>query len=88
MPLRRKECAGCGERFRVLEPTGVEQDGTCPACGCRETRRFLPRVAVQFRGSGFYRTDHARDGAKRAADAGEGEGGSEAPSAGGDPTSP
>ncbi len=70
MPLRRKECVDCGEQFRVLELPGVEHDGVCPACGCREARRLLPHVAVQFRGSGFYRTDHGRGGAKRAEDTG------------------
>jgi len=66
MPLYRHECESCGHRFRVL----VLQDGNgelpiCPQCGSPSTRRLLPLVAVQFKGSGFYKTDHGRKGRSR-----------------------
>ena len=60
MPLHRNECTKCGCVFRILDLSGVESVATCPACGGLQTRRLLPRVAIQFKGSGFYRTDHAR----------------------------
>jgi putative FmdB family regulatory protein len=60
VPLHRNECAKCGCVFRVLELSGTESVAACPACGGHQTRRLLPRVAIQFKGSGFYRTDHAR----------------------------
>jgi putative FmdB family regulatory protein len=60
VPLHRNECAQCGCEFRVLELPGTEDGAVCPACGGRNVRRLLPHVALQFRGSGFYRTDHAR----------------------------
>jgi putative FmdB family regulatory protein len=60
VPLHRNECTKCGRVFRVLELSGTESEAACPACGGHETRRLLPRVAIQFKGSGFYRTDHAR----------------------------
>lgn len=76
MPLHRNECIACGTRFRVLDLPGVEDDPVCPACGARNARRLLPRVAVQFKGSGFYRTDHGRGaggGSKSGEDANGGE---------------
>ncbi len=60
MPLRRNECATCGLEFRTLESHGDIEGALCPSCGSRQTRRLLPHVGVQFRGSGFYRTDHGR----------------------------
>ncbi|MDD5219027.1 MAG: hypothetical protein PHV11_00465 [Candidatus Bipolaricaulis sp.] len=60
MPLRRNECLSCGYHFRTLETPSTPATSACPACGSRKTRRLLPRVAVQFRGSGFYKTDHGR----------------------------
>lgn len=71
MPLHRNECSACGNLFRTLDPAGAECDATCPACGERNTRRLLPRVAVQFKGHGFYRTDHARPGRDSASEPGK-----------------
>lgn len=62
MPLRRNECQTCGYAFRTLEAPASADVPTCPACGSRKTRRLLPHVAVQFRGSGYYKTDHGRRG--------------------------
>ncbi len=62
MPLYRNECRTCGYRFRTLEASTATGTATCPACGSQESRRLLPRVAVQFKGSGFYRTDHSQRG--------------------------
>ena len=59
MPLHRHECESCGNRFRVLVLPGTEGDiPTCPACGSTSSHRLMPLVAVQFKGSGFYKTDH------------------------------
>ena len=71
MPLHRNECSACGNLFRTLDLAGAECDAACPACGERNTRRLLPRVAVQFKGHGFYRTDHPRCGRDAAAEPGQ-----------------
>ena len=66
MPLHRHECASCGNRFRVLELPGLKAETpTCPVCGSTESHRLMPLVAVQFKGSGFYKTDRARKGKTR-----------------------
>lgn len=66
MPLHRHECESCGHRFRILVAHGTENDApTCPACGGVSTRRLMPLVAVQFKGSGFYKTDRGRKGRGR-----------------------
>ncbi len=66
MPLHRHECETCGNRFRVLELPGTEAEApTCPVCGSTESHRLMPLVAVQFKGSGFYKTDRAKKGRSR-----------------------
>lgn len=68
MPLHRHECESCGHQFRILVSRGQEADSapSCPACGSQDTRGRLPRVAVQFKGSGYYKTDRAkRSGGER-----------------------
>lgn len=62
MPLYRNQCEACGYRFRTLERRGPSDVAVCPACGSEETQRLLARVAIQFKGSGYYKTDHARRG--------------------------
>ena len=66
MPLYRHECESCGHRFRILDLDGRTTSVTCPSCGSTKTRRLLSRVSVQFKGSGYYKTDRApkRSGAK------------------------
>ncbi len=63
MPLYRYECKSCGSQFTVLVRQQAQADApVCPDCGSKETRRMVPRVAVQFKGSGYYKTDYARKG--------------------------
>jgi len=66
MPIHRHECNECGNRFRVLVLPGAEEETpTCPVCGSTSSHRLMPLVAVQFKGSGFYKTDHGRKGKSR-----------------------
>ncbi len=59
MPLHRYECESCGHRFRILHLEGTEDQADCPSCGGKDTRRLLARVSIQFKGSGYYKTDRA-----------------------------
>jgi putative FmdB family regulatory protein len=73
MPLHRHECESCGHRFRILVTHGMQNDTpTCPECGSISTRRMMPLVAVQFKGSGYYKTDHGRKSGSRSDKGGEG----------------
>lgn len=64
MPLYRYECESCGHRFRVLHSRRTDDPDNCPSCGGKEIRRLLSRVSVQFKGSGYYKTDRASRGSK------------------------
>ncbi len=66
MPFHRHECEACGNRFRVLVLPGAENETpACPVCGSTESHRLMPLVAVQFKGSGYYKTDYKRGGRGR-----------------------
>lgn len=66
MPIHRHECEACGNRYRVLVLPGVDSETpTCPVCGSTASHRLMPLVAVQFKGSGFYKTDHGSKGRAR-----------------------
>ena len=63
VPLYRYECESCSNQFTILVRQQAQADvPVCPECGSKETRRMVPRVAVQFKGSGYYKTDYARKG--------------------------
>ena len=64
MPFFRYECEKCEHTFRVLHLEGVDENVSCPLCEGTEVRRLLPRVAVQFKGSGYYKTDRANNKSK------------------------
>ena len=63
MPLYRYECEYCGNQFTILVRQRAQTDApACPKCGSGDTRRMVPRVAIQFKGSGYYKTDYAHKG--------------------------
>lgn len=63
MPLYRYECKSCGNQFTVLVRQQAQaDDSVCPKCGSEDTRRMVSRVAIQFKGSGYYKTDYAHKG--------------------------
>lgn len=59
MPFHRYICDNCGHEFRFLHMDGVSDEVACPECDGKKVQRQLPRVAVQFKGSGYYKTDRA-----------------------------
>ena len=63
MPLYRYECEKCGHEFRVLQQRN-DNTITCPLCESTELHRLPSRVSVQFKGSGYYKTDRANKKSK------------------------
>jgi len=64
MPLYRYECKTCGHEFRILHQQGSNDPATCPSCESTELHRLPSRVSVQFKGSGYYKTDRANKKSK------------------------
>ena len=59
MPFYRYRCEKCGHEFRILQPNLANDEACCPSCESADVRRLLSRVSVQFKGSGYYKTDRA-----------------------------
>jgi putative FmdB family regulatory protein len=61
MPLYEYECASCTHRFERIQKFSDPLVDVCPECG-GAVRKLLSSPAIQFKGSGFYITDYARQG--------------------------
>jgi putative FmdB family regulatory protein len=63
VPLYEYECRTCGIQFTRLQRFGAAPPDTCPN-GHEDVHRLLSEPAIIFKGSGFYVTDHPRNGGK------------------------
>lgn len=57
MPLYEYECTKCGERTEIIQKLSDPPASHCPKCG-GPVRKLLSSPAIQFKGSGFYKTDY------------------------------
>ena len=58
MPLYEYQCQACGERHEVIQKLNDPPYAHCPKCG-GDMKKLLSAPAIQFKGSGFYKTDYA-----------------------------
>ena len=58
MPLYEYQCTKCGERSEILQRVSDPPYTHCPKCG-GEVKKLISSPAIQFKGSGFYKTDYA-----------------------------
>lgn len=58
MPLYEYQCAKCGERIEVIQRMSDPPPATCTKCG-GDMKKLISSPAIQFKGSGFYKTDYA-----------------------------
>ncbi len=59
MPLYEYACPKCGERIEIIQKLSDPPYTHCPKCG-GEMRKLISSPAIQFKGSGFYKTDYAK----------------------------
>ena len=58
MPLYEYACQKCGERIEIIQKLSDPPYTHCPKCS-GEMRKLISSPAIQFKGSGFYKTDYA-----------------------------
>ena len=58
MPLYEYQCTVCGERTEILQRVSDPPYTHCPKCG-GAVKKLISSPAIQFKGSGFYKTDYA-----------------------------
>lgn len=68
MPIYEYACPDCGHAFEQSQKFTDPPLKRCPNCGRRKVYRIVSKVAVTFKGSGFYITDSkSSDSAKHSA---------------------
>ena len=68
MPLYEYQCDACAHRFEQIQRFSDPPLTSCPECG-GAVRKLVSSPAIQFKGSGWYVTDYARQGKKDPAEA-------------------
>ena len=67
MPLYEYQCTKCGERLEIIQKLSDPPYSHCPKCG-GDMRKLISSPAIQFKGSGFYKTDYASKPAESKSD--------------------
>jgi putative FmdB family regulatory protein len=57
MPTYQYACPDCGAEFEKVQKFTDKPLKKCPKCGKAKVHRVVTRVAVSFKGSGFYVND-------------------------------
>lgn len=60
MPIYEYKCQICGSVLEVLQKVNKPHLKNCPECGGL-LKKILSPPAIQFKGSGWYITDYARE---------------------------
>ena len=68
MPLYEYECGACGRRFELIRRHSDQNLDRCPHCQGGPVVRLQSAPAFQFKGSGWYITDYARQNANKASE--------------------
>jgi putative FmdB family regulatory protein len=71
MPLYEYECQACGERFETIRKFSDPPLEICARCGKGPVTRLLSSPAIQFKGSGWYITDYAKQGSGSSPESGK-----------------
>ncbi len=70
MPLYEYQCDACAHRFELIQKFSDPPPASCPRCG-GAVRKLVSSPAIQFKGTGWYVTDYARQDRKEAPDGAE-----------------
>jgi putative FmdB family regulatory protein len=57
MPIYEYQCLHCNEKHEIIQRYSETPLEHCPKCG-GEMKKLISSPAIQFKGSGFYKTDY------------------------------
>ena len=63
MPIYEYLCSQCNERHEIIQRLSEDPLTVCPKCG-GSMRKLISSPAIQFKGSGFYKTDYPSSGSR------------------------
>lgn len=75
MPLYEYACTKCNERVEIIQKISDPPYSHCPKCG-GDMKKLISSPAIQFKGSGFYKTDYASSSSSSANSSGSSSSGS------------
>lgn len=75
MPIYEYQCTECRQRHEIIQKLSDAPLTHCPHCG-GGMKKLISSPAIQFKGSGFYKTDYASSSAKPSSNGGESTSGS------------
>ena len=58
MPIYEYQCQECSDRHEIIQRIADPPLTHCPKCG-GGMKKLISSPAIQFKGSGFYKTDYA-----------------------------
>lgn len=58
MPIYEYQCNQCNERHEIIQKFSDAPLTVCAQCG-GEMKKLISSPAIQFKGSGFYKTDYS-----------------------------
>ncbi|HEV7238212.1 MAG TPA: FmdB family zinc ribbon protein [Thermoanaerobaculia bacterium] len=64
MPIYEYQCSQCKERQEIIQRISEAPLAHCPQCG-GEMKKLISSPAIQFKGSGFYKTDYPSASSKQ-----------------------
>lgn len=64
MPIYEYQCTQCSERHEIIQKFSDAPLSHCPSCS-GEMKKLFSSPAIQFKGSGFYKTDYPSSSAKQ-----------------------
>jgi putative FmdB family regulatory protein len=67
MPIYEYECPNCGKQYEIFQKFSDEPLSRCPECGGR-VHKLISRTSFILKGTGWYVTDYASPGRKKAAE--------------------
>ena len=70
MPIYEYQCKECSERHEIIQKFSDAPLTHCPKCG-GEMKKLFSSPAIQFKGSGFYKTDYASGSGSKSESKGE-----------------
>lgn len=60
LPTYHYRCKNCNYDFTEQQSFSDDPITVCPKCGEEQVRKIYSAVPIEFKGSGFYRTDKAK----------------------------
>ncbi|HKR66024.1 MAG TPA: FmdB family zinc ribbon protein [Thermoanaerobaculia bacterium] len=67
MPIYEYQCNDCRERHEIIQKISDDPLTVCPKCG-GGMKKLISSPAIQFKGSGFYKTDYASGSSSKPAE--------------------